>query len=68
MLLQQIHLPQFNAQAPTKIVYPANFVTAKAYVDQLVRSNALTAAKGTELNDGDGQEEHQGAEDVCGEP
>jgi hypothetical protein len=45
----QIHLPQFNAQAPTKIVYPPTFVTAKAYVDQLVRSNTLTAAKGTEL-------------------
>jgi len=45
----QIHLPQFNAQAPTKIVYPPTFITAKAYVAQLVRSNALTAAKGTEL-------------------
>ena len=45
----QIQLPQFNAQAPTKIVYPANFITAKAYVAQLVRSNALTAAMGTEL-------------------
>jgi hypothetical protein len=41
----QIHLDEFNAQAPTKIVYPANFITAKAYVDQLARSNALTADK-----------------------
>jgi hypothetical protein len=41
----QIHLGEFNAQAPTKIVYPANFTTAKAYVDQLARSNALTADK-----------------------
>jgi hypothetical protein len=45
----QVHLAQFNAQAPQKIVYPATFVTAKAYVAQLVRSNALTADKGTEL-------------------
>jgi hypothetical protein len=37
----QIHLPEFNAQAPTKIVYPPTFITAKAYVDQLARSKAL---------------------------
>jgi hypothetical protein len=46
---QQVHLPEFNAQAPTKIVYPANFVTAKAYVDQLARTNALTADKATAI-------------------
>jgi len=46
---QQVHLAEFNAQAPTKIVYPANFVTAKAYVDQLARTNALTADKATAI-------------------
>jgi hypothetical protein len=45
----QIKLAEFNPQAPTKIVYPATFITAKAYVDQLVRSKALPEAKGTEL-------------------
>jgi hypothetical protein len=46
---QQVHLDEFNAQAPTRIVYPANFVTAKAYVDQLARTNALTAEKATAI-------------------
>ncbi len=41
---QQVHLAEFNAQAPTKIIYPTNFVTAKAYVDQLARSKSITAA------------------------
>ena len=42
---EQIHQAEFNAQAPTPIAYPATYITAKAYVDQLVRSNALTADK-----------------------
>jgi len=46
----QIHLPEFNAQAPSKIIYPANFITAKAYVDQLARSNALTADKAAAMS------------------
>ena len=46
---QQVHLAEFNAQAPSKILYPSNFTTAKAYVDQLERSNALTADKATAI-------------------
>jgi hypothetical protein len=46
----QIHQAEFNAQAPEPIVYPKNFITAKAYVDQLARSNALTPEKATALN------------------
>jgi hypothetical protein len=42
---QQVRQAEFNPQAPTKIVYAANFVTGKAYVDQLVRSNVLTEDK-----------------------
>jgi len=42
---EQVHLGEFNAQAPTKIAYAANFTTAKAYVDQLARSKALTDDK-----------------------
>jgi hypothetical protein len=45
----QIHLTQFNAQMPEMIAYPATMVTAKAYVDQLVRSNALPAARAATL-------------------
>ena len=44
-----LHLAEFNAQAPTKIVYPQNFVTGKAYVDQLARTKALTPDKATAI-------------------
>ena len=46
---QQIHMTQFNAQAPSRIIYPETFITGKAYVDQLARSNALTPEKATAL-------------------
>ena len=46
---EQIHMSIFNAQAPSKIAYPMNFITAKAYVDQLARSNALPQDKATAL-------------------
>ncbi|SFS04377.1 hypothetical protein SAMN05421771_0908 [Granulicella pectinivorans] len=46
---RQITMSQMNPQYQEKIVYPPTFVTGKAYVDQLVRSNALPAAKGTAL-------------------
>jgi hypothetical protein len=46
---QQIHMTQFNAQAPSVIKYPETFITGKAYVDQLARSNALTPEKATAL-------------------
>ncbi len=51
---QQVHLDEFNAQSPVKITYPANFITAKAYVDQLARANAITEAKCDGDEDGDG--------------
>ncbi len=44
-----VHEAEFNPQGQTMIVYPANFTTAKAYVDQLARSNALPADKAAEL-------------------
>jgi hypothetical protein len=46
---EQIHLTQYNAQTPSLIVYPKTMITAKAYVDQLARSNALPEAKATML-------------------
>jgi hypothetical protein len=44
-----ITLDTFNAQEQPMVTWPANFVVAKAYVDQLTRSKALTAAKGADV-------------------
>ncbi len=38
----QFRLTEWNPQMQTRVVHPANFITARAYVDQLVRSKALT--------------------------
>ena len=38
-----VHLEYFNTQDQPKITWPANFAVARAYVDQLVRSNGLSA-------------------------
>jgi hypothetical protein len=46
----QVHLDELNVQNQPKIVWPENFVTARAYIDQLARSNALTPAKVSALN------------------
>ncbi|WP_047497169.1 LVIVD repeat-containing protein [Terriglobus sp. TAA 43] len=46
---EQVHMTLYNAQLATKIIYPKTFITAKAYVDQLVRDNALTQDKATTL-------------------
>jgi hypothetical protein len=37
-----VHLDYFNTQDQPKITWPASFVVARAYVDQLVRSNGLS--------------------------
>ncbi len=36
-----VHLDYFNAQDQPKLTWPASFVVARAYVDQLERSNGL---------------------------
>jgi hypothetical protein len=41
----QIHMALLNVQNQQKIVWPENFVVARAYLDQLERSSALSAAK-----------------------
>jgi hypothetical protein len=38
----QIRMNEFNVQAQPRFTWPANFITARAYVDQLVRSSAFT--------------------------
>src|SRR6266702_3490421 len=38
----QVHFDELNVQNQPKITWPANFVVARAYLDQLSRSAALT--------------------------
>jgi hypothetical protein len=41
----QVHFDVFNTQSQPRIVWPATSVVARAYVDQLTRSNGLDAAR-----------------------
>ena len=38
-----VHLDFFNTQDQPKLVWPASFAVARAYLDQLARSNGLAA-------------------------
>ncbi len=40
-----VHFDLFNTQGQPKLAWPASFVVARAYVDQLARSNGLSANK-----------------------
>jgi hypothetical protein len=40
-----VHLDYFNTQDQPKLVWPTSFVVARAYLDQLARSNGLPAAR-----------------------
>ena len=46
----QVHFDELNVQNQPKITWPANFIVARAYVDQLARSNALPAQQIAALN------------------
>jgi hypothetical protein len=46
----QVHFDELNVQNQPKITWPANFVVARAYLDQLTRSSALPAQRLTALN------------------
>jgi hypothetical protein len=46
----QIRLTTFNAQEQPKIEWPATSQVARAYMDQLRRTNALTAVRAESLN------------------
>ena len=41
----QVRLTEWNPQRQTQAAYPANFITARAYVDQLVRSKTMTGER-----------------------
>src|SRR5437870_2211802 len=40
-----VHLDSFNTQDQPKLVWPASFAVARAYLDQLARSNSLAAPR-----------------------
>jgi hypothetical protein len=46
----QVHFDELNVQNQPKIVWPANFVVARAYLDQLARGTSVTAKKLADLN------------------
>ena len=46
----QVHFDELNVQNQPKIVWPANFVVARAYLDQLSRGTSLPAQRITALN------------------
>ena len=45
----QVRFDEFNTQSQPRIVHPLNFITARAYVDQLVRSKTFTAERANAL-------------------
>jgi len=57
-----VHLDYFNAQDQPKMTWPASFVVARAYVDQLERSNGLSPVRVKAVRQAlDGAEKSQGA-------
>ena len=46
----QVHVAELNVQNQEKFSWPANFVTAEAYIDQLARSKALDDNRLAALN------------------
>jgi hypothetical protein len=46
----QVHFDELNVQNQPKITWPSNFVVARAYIDQLARSRALSPERITALN------------------
>jgi len=46
----QVHFDELNVQNQPKITWPANFVVARAYLDQLTRSSALAPRQIAALN------------------
>jgi hypothetical protein len=46
----QVHFDELNVQNQPKIVWPQNFIVARAYIDQLSRSGALAPQRIEKLN------------------
>ena len=47
---RQVHFDELNVQNQPRITWPSNFVVARAYLDQLARSGALSPARIAALN------------------
>jgi hypothetical protein len=47
-----VRLDYFNTQGQVKFVWPKSFSLARAYVDQLERSNSLTPARIADIREG----------------
>ena len=47
----QVHFDELNVQNQPKMTWPANFVVARAYLDQLARGSAVTPQRIAALND-----------------
>jgi hypothetical protein len=47
-----VHFDYFNAQGQPKLVWPPSFALARAYVDQLDRSNCLGRARVNSVREG----------------
>ncbi len=58
----QVHFDELNVQNQPKISWPANFVTARAYIDQLARSGALAPSRIAALNAGIAEDRKGGAD------
>ena len=46
----EVHFGELNVQNQPKVTWPSSFVVAKAYIDQLARSNALAPGQVSALN------------------
>jgi hypothetical protein len=57
----QVRADEFNVQSQPRIEYPLNFITARAYVDQLVRSKAFTTERATAVRSAMERADRQGA-------
>lgn len=53
----QVHFDELNVQNQPRITWPANFVVARAYLDQLNRSNALAPRQIAAINSAMGKVE-----------
>ncbi len=60
----QVHFDILNVQNQPHIEWPQNFVVAKAYVAQLDRSGALSAARLTALKTALAKAEHSSSKDT----
>jgi hypothetical protein len=59
----QVHFDELNIQNQPKIVWPQNFVVARAYLDQLARGSSVSAQRIAAVNSAMAKAEGTGAKD-----